>query len=103
MRRKRFQRGSVKPRKRNGKNYWYAQWREEGLPKSKELGLVSKMTRIEAEQALAEILEPVNLQAGRPGLIVQGRRCRDRRRARTAHLRSSAWRSNIRPIPWFFT
>jgi len=67
MRRKRFQRGSVKPRKRNGKNYWYAQWREEGLPKSKELGLVSKMTRIEAEQALAEILEPVNLQAGKPG------------------------------------
>lgn len=67
MRRKRFQRGSVKPRKRNGKNYWYAQWREEGLPKSKEMGLVSKMTRIEAEQALAEILEPVNLQAGRPG------------------------------------
>ncbi|MBM3740732.1 MAG: hypothetical protein FJW39_33715 [Acidobacteria bacterium] len=67
MRRKRFQRGSVKPRKRNGKNYWYAQWREEGLPKSKELGLVSKMTRIEAEQVLAEILEPVNLQAGRPG------------------------------------
>lgn len=66
MRRKRFQRGSVKPRKRNGKNYWYAQWREDGLPKSKELGLVSKMTRIEAEQALAEILEPVNQGAGRP-------------------------------------
>lgn len=67
MRRKRFQRGSVKPRKRNGKNYWYAQWREEGLPKSKELGLVSKMTRIEAETALAEILEPLNVAAGRPG------------------------------------
>ena len=27
MRRKRFQRGSITPRKRNGKRYWYAQWR----------------------------------------------------------------------------
>src|SRR6476620_10023873 len=61
MRRKRFQRGSLKPRKRNGRNYWYAQWREEGRPKSKELGLCSKMTRVEAEARLAEILQPVNV------------------------------------------
>src|SRR6476659_620377 len=34
MRRKRFQRGSLKPRKRKGKTYWYAQWREYGEPRS---------------------------------------------------------------------
>lgn len=66
MRRKRFQRGSVKPRKRNGKNYWYAQWREDGKPKSKELGLCSKITRIEAEGLLADILKPINT-AAQPG------------------------------------
>jgi hypothetical protein len=27
MRRRRFQRGSITPRKRNGKRYWYVQWR----------------------------------------------------------------------------
>lgn len=64
MRRKRFQRGSLKPRKRNGKNYWYAQWREDGKPRSKELGLCSKVSRPEAEAKLAEILYPQNLQAG---------------------------------------
>lgn len=60
MRRKRFQRGSLKPRKRKGKVYWYAQWREEGRPKSKELGLYSVMSRIEAEIKLQEILKPIN-------------------------------------------
>ena len=64
MRRKRFQRGSLKPRKRNGKNYWYAQWREDGKPRSKELGLCSKVSRPEAEAKLAEILHPQNLLAG---------------------------------------
>ncbi len=39
MRRRRYQRGSIYPRKRSGKNYWYAQWREHGHPRSKELGL----------------------------------------------------------------
>lgn len=65
MRRKRFQRGSVKPRKRRGKVYWYAQWRENGEPRSKELGLCSKVSMAEAEMALAEILRPVNLAATR--------------------------------------
>lgn len=64
MRRKRFQRGSLKPRKRNGKNYWYAQWREDGKPRSKELGLCSKVSRTEAEAKLAQILYAQNLQAG---------------------------------------
>jgi hypothetical protein len=59
MRRQRFQRGSLKCRKRNGKSYWYAQWRENGKPKSKELGLCSAVTQGKAEAMLAEILEPI--------------------------------------------
>jgi len=39
---------------------WYAQWREEGLPKSKELGLCSEMSRVGAESMLQSILRPVN-------------------------------------------
>ncbi len=64
MRRQRFQRGSLRPRKRNGKRYWYAQWREDGRLRSKELGLCSEMTKGEAEAILAEILRPVNENAG---------------------------------------
>lgn len=62
MRRKRFQRGSVSPRKRNGKKYWLAQWREEGGHRTKELGLCSKVTKIAAESMLQELLKPVNGQ-----------------------------------------
>ncbi len=64
MRRKRYQRGSLKPRKRNGKTYWYAQWREDGKPRSKERGLCNKVSRSEAESKLAEILHSQNSQAG---------------------------------------
>ena len=64
MRRRRFQRGSITPRKRNGKLYWYAQWREEGIRRSKELGLQSAMTRSQAAAALATILQPINEAAG---------------------------------------
>ena len=60
MRRKRFQRGSLKDRKRRGKLRWYAQWREEGIPKSKELGLCSEVSRVAAEAMLQEILRPIN-------------------------------------------
>jgi integrase len=60
MRRKRFQRGSLTTRKRSGKNYWFAQWREEGRPRTKEIGLCSKMTKITAEGILQDILKPVN-------------------------------------------
>src|SRR5882672_11963454 len=66
MRRKRFQRGCLKTRKRNGKNYWYAQWREDGKPKSKEIGLCSKMDRMKAEGILTEILKPINEGAENP-------------------------------------
>ena len=70
MRRKRFQRGSLKPRKRNGKLYWYAQWREYGEPRSKELGLHSTLSRAEAETMLAAILQPINEGVGKPQLPV---------------------------------
>ncbi|MFZ0592258.1 MAG: tyrosine-type recombinase/integrase [Bryobacteraceae bacterium] len=60
MRRKRFQRGNITPRKRNGKNYWLAQWREDGIHRTKELGLCSKITRLNAEAMLQEILKPIN-------------------------------------------
>ncbi len=60
MRRKRFQRGSLKAKKRRGKLRWYAQWREEGIPRSKELGICSEVTRIAAEAKLQEILKPIN-------------------------------------------
>jgi integrase len=66
MRRRRFQRGSLKPRKRDGKSYWYAQWREGGAPKSKELGLCSKVSKSKAEGVLAEILQPVNEGVRKP-------------------------------------
>jgi integrase len=70
MRRKRFQRGSLKPRKRNGKTHWYAQWREYGEPRSKELGLYSSLSRAEAETMLAAILQPINEGVGKPQLPV---------------------------------
>src|SRR4051794_8992138 len=60
MRRKRFQRGSLKAQKRRGKLRWYAQWREEGRPRSKELGVCSEVSRIAAEAMLQEFLKPIN-------------------------------------------
>ena len=60
MRRKRFQRGSLTTRKREGKNFWLAQWREGSLHRTRELGLCSKVNRLAAESLLQEILRPVN-------------------------------------------
>jgi hypothetical protein len=56
--------GKSQPRKRNGKRFWYAQWREDGRLRSKELWLCSEMTKGEAEAILAEILRPINENAG---------------------------------------
>ena len=60
MRRNRYQRGSLNPRERKGKLYWYAQWREGGQKKSKVLGLCSKIPRADAEALLSSILRPIN-------------------------------------------
>jgi len=64
MRRRRYQRGCLKPRKRKGRLYWYAQWKEGGQKKSKELGLCSKVPRADAEALLASILRPINTELG---------------------------------------
>jgi integrase len=78
MRRKRYQAGSLRPRKRNGKTYWYAQWREDGNPKSRELGLVAKkrntkggMTESEAKIVLATIVAPLNSGRRKEGITFQ--------------------------------
>lgn len=60
MRRKRFQRGGLSQRKRNGRLYWYLQWREDGQARSKELALCSEISRAGAEVIRAEIMEPIN-------------------------------------------
>lgn len=60
MRRRRFQRGGLSQRKRNGRLYWYLQWREDGGPRSKELGLCSELSRAQAEVMRAAIMEPIN-------------------------------------------
>ena len=65
MRRKRFQRGSLTTRKRNGKNYWFAKWRKASRPRTREFGLCSKVSRLAAESALQEILRPINETAER--------------------------------------
>jgi hypothetical protein len=41
-------------------NYWFAQWKEEGDHRTKELGLCSKVNRIATESLLQEILRQMN-------------------------------------------
>lgn len=60
LRRKRFQRGSVKPRKHGRHRVWVAQWWEAGNRRSKVLGLCSQMGKGEAEAMLSAILQPIN-------------------------------------------
>ncbi|MFN3325857.1 MAG: tyrosine-type recombinase/integrase [Bryobacteraceae bacterium] len=60
MRRKRFQKGSLQARKHGRHRVWVASWWEDGSRRSKVLGLCSKMTKGEAEAAMAAILQPVN-------------------------------------------
>jgi len=56
MRRKRHQQGSLK----KVRGHWIAQWWEEGHRRNKMLGSVSKMTKSQANNRLAEILAPIN-------------------------------------------
>jgi integrase len=60
MRRKRFQKGSLQARKHGRHRVWVASWWEDGSRRSKVLGLCSKMTKGEAEAAMAAILQPIN-------------------------------------------
>jgi integrase len=58
MRRRRYQKGSLK--KRCGK--WIGQWREEGVRRNQALGPVSSMTKSRARAELDKILASVNAQ-----------------------------------------
>jgi integrase len=64
MRRKRYQAGSVRPRKHGKNKVWVAQWWEEGRRKSKVLGRCAEMGKGEAESLMAVILKPMNEGAG---------------------------------------
>jgi integrase len=60
MRRKRFQKGSLQARKHGRHRVWVAFWWEDGSRRSRVLGLCSKMSKGEAEAAMAAILQPIN-------------------------------------------
>lgn len=66
MRRKRFQKGSVRPRKHGRQKVWVAQWWENGGKRSKVLGRCSEITKSQAEIVLAQNLQPLNESAGQP-------------------------------------
>lgn len=68
MRRKRFQRGSIRARKHGRIKVWVAQWRESGEPRTKVLGPCADVTKGQAETMLAQILQPINVEAGRPSI-----------------------------------
>lgn len=68
MRRKRFQRGSIRARKHGRVKVWVAQWREGGEPRTKVLGPCADVTKGQAETMLAQILQPINAEAGRPSI-----------------------------------
>jgi integrase len=57
---KRFQKGNVKKIHRPAGWMWVGQWWEDGHRRNRKLGLVSKMTKTQAEVKLAEILGPIN-------------------------------------------
>lgn len=64
MRRKRYQKGSVRPRKHGRNKVWVGQWWVDGKRKSKVLGRCADMLKSEAEARMALILEPANGDAG---------------------------------------
>ena len=64
MRRKRYQAGSVRPRKHGKNKVWVAQWWEDGRRRSKVLGRCAEMGKSEAESLMAVILKPMNEDAG---------------------------------------
>lgn len=64
MRLKRFQKGSVRPRKHGKNKVWVAQWWEDGKKRSKVLGHCSEIGKGEAEAKMAVILKEQNEQAG---------------------------------------
>ena len=64
MRRKRFQKGSVRPRKHGRRKVWVAQWWEQGGKRSKVLGHYAEITKGQAHAMLAQVPQPVNEGVG---------------------------------------
>jgi integrase len=64
MRRKRYQKGSVRPRKHGRFKVWVAQWWDNGSKKSRVLGRCCDIPKAQADVMMAEILEPINERAG---------------------------------------
>jgi integrase len=65
MRRRRYQKGSLRPRKHGKTRVWVGQWWEGGQRRSKVLGKVADMPKSEAEAQLDSIVKPLNEGAGR--------------------------------------
>ena len=64
MRRKRYQAGSVRPRKHGKNKFWVAHWWEDARKRSKVLGRCAEISKGEAESLMAVILKPMNEDAG---------------------------------------
>lgn len=64
MRRKQFQRGSVRARQHGCRKVWVAQWWENGGKRSKVLGPIPEVSNGQAEAMLSKILAPINETAG---------------------------------------
>jgi integrase len=70
MRRKRFQKGSVRCRKHGQDKVWVGQWWDNGHRKSKVLGKCCEMAKGQAEAMMASVLQPINETAGIPQMPV---------------------------------
>ena len=64
MRRKRFQRGSLRPRKHGRQKVWVAQWCDGDVNRTKVLGPCAEISKGQAEAMLAQLLKPINVEAG---------------------------------------
>ncbi len=64
MRRKRFLKGSVRPRQHGHRKVWLAQWWEDGRRRSKVLGKCSEISKSQADAMMASILRPLNQSSG---------------------------------------
>src|SRR5450432_2168610 len=68
MRRRRYQ----KPKIRNVKGYWIAQYRDlEGTKRKVSLGPVKTTIKSDAEERLATILEPINSRRDEPSPSIE--------------------------------
>ena len=64
MRRTRYMKGSIRPRKHGRHKVWVAQWWDDGGRRSRVLGKCSDMSKGQAETIMASILAPLNENAG---------------------------------------